>query len=41
MYAADMVIDIGPGAGVHGGNVIAQGTAEEIKMFQILLLVSI
>jgi len=26
-----MVIDIGPGAGVHGGNVIAQGTAEEIK----------
>ena len=31
MYAADMVIDIGPGAGVHGGNVIAQGTAEEIK----------
>ena len=31
MYAADMVIDIGPGAGVHGGNVIAKGTAEEIK----------
>ena len=31
MYAADMIIDIGPGAGVHGGNVIAQGTAEEIK----------
>lgn len=31
MYAADMVIDIGPGAGVHGGNVMAQGTAEEIK----------
>ena len=31
MYAADMVIDIGLGAGVHGGNVIAQGTAEEIK----------
>ena len=31
MYAADTVIDIGPGAGVHGGNVIAQGTAEEIK----------
>ena len=31
MYAADMVIDIGPGAGVHGGNIIAQGTAEEIK----------
>ena len=31
MYAADQVIDIGPGAGVHGGNVIAQGTEEEIK----------
>lgn len=30
MYAADQVIDIGPGAGVHGGNVMAQGTAEEI-----------
>ena len=32
MYAADQIIDIGPGAGVHGGNVIAQGTAEEIKL---------
>ena len=31
MYAADQVIDIGPGPGVHGGNVIAQGTAGEIK----------
>ena len=31
MYAADQIIDIGPGAGVHGGNVLAQGTAEEIK----------
>ncbi len=31
MYAADQIIDIGPGPGVHGGNVIAQGTAEEIK----------
>ena len=30
MYAADQVIDIGPGAGVHGGSVMAQGTAEEI-----------
>ena len=30
MRAADQVIDIGPGAGVHGGQVIAQGTAEEI-----------
>ncbi len=31
MYAADQIIDIGPGAGVHGGQVMAQGTAEEIK----------
>jgi excinuclease ABC subunit A len=31
MYAADCIIDIGPGAGEHGGYVIAQGTAEEIK----------
>ncbi len=28
---ADHVIDIGPGAGVHGGAVVAQGTPEEIK----------
>ena len=27
---ADYIIDIGPGAGVHGGQVIAQGTAKEI-----------
>ena len=32
MYAADQIIDIGPGAGMHGGNVMAQGTAEEIKL---------
>ncbi len=30
MLAADHVIDIGPGAGVHGGRVIAEGTAREI-----------
>lgn len=30
MLAADYVVDIGPGAGSHGGQVIAQGTAEEI-----------
>ena len=30
MLAADQIIDIGPGPGVHGGRVMAQGTAEEI-----------
>ena len=34
MYAADQIIDIGPGAGVHGGKVMAQGTAEEIKQIE-------
>ncbi len=31
MYAADYIVDIGPEAGVHGGNVIATGTVEDIK----------
>ena len=30
MRAADYIVDIGPGAGVHGGRIIACGTAEEI-----------
>ena len=30
MRAADQIVDIGPGAGIHGGYVVAQGTAEEI-----------
>ncbi len=30
MWAADHIVDIGPGAGSHGGEIIAQGTAEEI-----------
>lgn len=30
MLAADQVIDIGPGAGEHGGELVAQGTAQEI-----------
>ncbi|MBQ2450007.1 MAG: excinuclease ABC subunit UvrA [Lachnospiraceae bacterium] len=30
MLAADHIVDIGPGAGEHGGQVVAQGTAEEI-----------
>lgn len=31
MYAADQIIDIGPGAGVNGGKLVAQGPVEEIK----------
>ena len=34
MYAADQIIDIGPGAGVHGGHIMAQGTAEEVKLVE-------
>jgi excinuclease ABC subunit A len=30
LRAADYVVDLGPGAGVHGGEVVAQGTVEEI-----------
>ena len=30
MFAADNIIDIGPGAGEHGGTLVAQGTAQEI-----------
>ena len=30
ILAADYIVDIGPGAGSHGGRVVAQGTAEEI-----------
>ncbi|WP_289028889.1 excinuclease ABC subunit UvrA [uncultured Paraglaciecola sp.] len=29
--AADFVLDIGPGAGVHGGEIVAQGTIDDIK----------
>ncbi|MDT8990068.1 excinuclease ABC subunit UvrA [Curvibacter sp. APW13] len=31
MRAADHIIDLGPGAGVHGGRVTAQGTFDEVK----------
>lgn len=31
MLAADYIVDIGPGAGVHGGEVVCTGTADEIK----------
>ncbi len=30
MRAADYIVDIGPGAGVHGGYVVAKGTAQEV-----------
>lgn len=30
MMAADYLIDVGPGAGVHGGTIVAQGTPEEV-----------
>lgn len=31
MYAADYIVDIGPGAGVHGGEVVCCGNADKIK----------
>lgn len=34
MFAADHIVDIGPGAGEHGGEVIAEGTAKEIMANQ-------
>ncbi len=34
MYAADRIIDIGPGAGVHGGEVVAEGTVDEIMQVE-------
>ena len=30
MYAADHIVDIGPGAGIYGGELVAQGTVEDI-----------
>jgi len=31
ILAADHVVDLGPGAGVHGGQIVSQGTPEEVK----------
>jgi len=31
MYAADYIVDVGPGAGEHGGEIVAEGTVEDIK----------
>ena len=30
MLAADYIVDVGPGAGIHGGEIVAEGTAKEI-----------
>ena len=30
MFAADYIVDIGPGAGEHGGKVVAEGTAQDL-----------
>ncbi len=30
MRAADYIVDVGPGAGIHGGHIVSQGTPEEI-----------
>ena len=34
MYAADEILDIGPGAGEHGGEIVAQGDVEAIKLVE-------
>ena len=31
MLAADFIVDVGPGAGIHGGKIVAAGTPEEVK----------
>ena len=31
MLSADYIVDIGPGAGIDGGKVIAQGTPDQVK----------
>ena len=31
MHAADFIVDVGPGAGVHGGNIVCTGNVEDIK----------
>ena len=33
MLAADHIVDVGPGAGIHGGEIVGEGTAEELKSF--------
>ena len=36
ILSADHIIDMGPGAGRHGGNVVASGTPEELKQFNTI-----
>ena len=31
MYAADCIVDVGPGAGIHGGEIVCTGTVDDIK----------
>ncbi|MBR2578554.1 MAG: ATP-binding cassette domain-containing protein, partial [Clostridia bacterium] len=31
MYAADYIVDVGPGSGVHGGHIVCTGTVDDIK----------
>lgn len=31
MYAADYIVDVGPGAGIHGGEIVCQGSVDDIK----------
>ena len=31
MYAADWIVDVGPGPGLHGGQIVAEGTIDDIK----------
>ena len=35
MRAADYIVDIGPGAGEHGGEVVAAGTVEDLSLIHI------
>lgn len=36
MLASDYLVDIGPGAGLHGGNIVAKGTPEEVMKMKIV-----
>lgn len=33
MLAADHIVDVGPGAGIHGGEIVGEGTAKELEKF--------